>query len=108
MKRFPNFWLFVGSTLVGLALSYFVTIVAWNLLIEHRAFHCTDDMGFALVAQDIDDHRLAGDTLSPGWTWEKIKAARAIYQAAFLALWFALAAMPRWTILRNDSHESIA
>jgi hypothetical protein len=108
MKRFPNFWVFVASTLVGLALSYIVTIVVWNLVIEHRAFHCTDDMGFALVVQSIDDHRLAGDTLGPGWTWDGVKAARLIYLAAFYSLWFLLATGPRWTVLRKNSHESVA
>jgi len=96
----------VGSTVIGLVISYFLTIAAWNL-VEHRMFHCTDDM-ITFVAQDIDDHRLAGDMLCPGWTWGEVKAARLIYLATFFSVWFAIAAIPRWTIRRKDSHESVA
>jgi len=109
MKRFVNIiGTFAASSFVGLVLSYFLTIVAWNL-VERRMFHCTDDIiGFTLVVQNIDDHRLAGDTLCPGWTWGEVKAARLIYLAAFFSVWFAIAAMPRWPILRKDSHECVA
>ena len=107
MKRSPNIGVFVFSTLMGLVLSYVVTIVAWNLL-ERRMFHCTDDAGIVFIVENIDDHRLAGDTLCPGWTWGEVKAVRLVYLAAFFGVWFAVAAMPRWTILRKDSHESVA
>ena len=107
MKRFPNIWVYVASTLVGLAASYLVTIVGWNI-VQHRALHCTDDIGFTFVAEDIGTHRGAGDSPSPGWNWAELKVARAIYQAAFLSLWFAISASPRFTILRKNLHESIA
>jgi hypothetical protein len=107
MKRFTNIWVYAASALIGLALSYLVTIVGWNV-VEHRALHCTDDIGFTFVSEDIDTHRGAGDTLLPGWTWAELKTARAIYQVAFLGLWFTIAASPRFTILRKNSHESVA
>jgi hypothetical protein len=107
MKRFPNIRVYVTSALSGLAVSYLVTIVGWNV-VEHRALHCTDDIGFTFAAVDMDTHQEAGDSLLPGWTWEELKAARAMYQVVFLCLWFAIAASPRFTLLRKNSHESLA
>jgi len=107
MKRFPNFGTFAASTIIGWVLSYVVTIFAWNL-IEHRMFHCTDDMGFTFAPGNIDDHRGAGDTLCPGWTWGEVKAAKLIYLTAFFGIWFTIAALPRWTFLRKHSQESHA
>jgi hypothetical protein len=106
MKRFPNVGTFAASTVIGLVLSYFITIVAWNLA-EHRMFHCTDDVGFAYIVENIDDHRLAGDALCAGWTWEAVKAAKLFYLVTFFGLWFAVAAMPRWISQRKDSNESV-
>ena|SRR5436190_15112536 len=107
MKRLPNIGIFAASTLIGLFISYSITIVAWNL-IERRMFHCADDVGFAFFAENIEDHKSARDTLLPGWTWGEVKFARLIYLAAFFSLWFAIAAVPRWTVLRKTSREVVA
>jgi|ERR1051326_154424 hypothetical protein len=100
MKQFPNIGLYAGSALVGLALSYFVTIVGWNV-IEPRMFHC-NDADFALLVENVDDHRLAGDKLMPGWTWGEVETARLIYLVCFCSLWAACAIAPRWTVLAKS------
>ena len=53
-------------------------------------------VGFTLVVESIDDHRLARDTLLPDWTCTEVKAVRVIYLATLFSLWFAIAAAPRW------------
>jgi hypothetical protein len=93
MRR--NIGIFVVSTLVGLALSYSVTIVAWNLM-EPRMFRCTDEIGITFFVESLDDHRQAGDALCPGWNWGEVKTARAIYLASFFSLWLGAAVAPRW------------
>jgi hypothetical protein len=108
MKRFLNLRMFAASTLIGLVMSYILTLVAWNL-VEHRMFRCIDDIGFTYVVENVDDHRLAGDTLCPGWTWGEVKTARLVYLAAFFSLWFAIAAAPRWAAFGQFScYESVA
>ena len=107
MKRSPNLQIFASSTLIGLVVSYIVTLVAWNL-VEHRMFRCIDDIGFTFVVENVDDHQLAGDKLCPGWTWGEVRAARLIYLAAFFSLWLAIAAAPRWAAFGKYSHESVA
>jgi hypothetical protein len=97
--------MYVASGLVGLALSYVVTMVAWNF-IEPLMFRCWDDVPFILIAESIDTHRLAGDKLCPGWTWEEAKMVKLIYWVSFLSLWFAIAAAPRW-LRRNATRESL-
>ena len=57
------------------------------MLVSDRAFHCNDDnvSGFWV---SIQTHRGAGDTISQGWTWEKLERVRTGYEFAFFALWF--------------------
>ena len=98
---------YAASTLIGLVLSYVLTIAAWNI-VEPRMFHCTDGVPFALVVQDIDDHRLAGDTPLPGWDWGEIKTARLIWLGGFFLIWFTIAVLPRSVILSKASHEAVA
>ena len=53
MKPISRFVLIVFSIVGGLLLSLFVTLVAWNVQIEHRAFQCTDDVGFGFFWHDM-------------------------------------------------------
>jgi hypothetical protein len=80
-----------GILLVGgLLFSLIVTLVPWNIQIEHRAFQCTDDVGVGSFFEDMDTHRGAGDTVSPGWTWKKIKVAKTVYEMAFFTIWLSI------------------
>ncbi len=80
-----------GILAVGWSLfSLFVTLVPWNIQIEHRAFQCTDDVGFGSFFEDMDTHKGAGDTVSPSWTWEQLKVATAAYEMAFFAIWLGI------------------
>lgn len=93
---------FVGCAVVGAVLSTVITVVFWNLQIDHRAFHCTDSMWpLADYWTDIDSHASAGDTVSPGWTWEKIKIVRIIYIVAFYFLWVTSTLITFRMILRK-------
>lgn len=76
--------------IAGLFLASFVTLIPWNIQIEHRAFRCTDDMGFGTFFCDMYTHRGAGDTISPGWTWEELELVREAYETAFFAIWLSL------------------
>jgi hypothetical protein len=71
--------------------SFLVTTTAWSIQIEPRAFQCTDSCGwpFDNYWTDMDSHEIARDTISPGWTWGKLRAVRIIYIAAFFLLWLA-------------------
>jgi hypothetical protein len=83
-----------GSILGCLIASLVVTWFAWEILIEGRAFHCTDEGTFSLgFWMNIDTHQSAGDRIQQGWTWEKLTFARRAYQLAFLTLWFAGSAL---------------
>jgi hypothetical protein len=74
----------------GAVIATLITVSAWHLQIEPRAFQCWDSIGiFDTYWQDIDDHRLSGDKISPGWTWDEIKTARQIYIWAFYGIWAA-------------------
>jgi hypothetical protein len=91
MKRVP-FVVFsiviMGSTSL---LSLFLTVIAWHVQIEDKAFHCTDDNLSGWIC-GIDTHREAGDTISPGWTWHKLELVRDAYEAAFVLIWLGTAA----------------
>jgi hypothetical protein len=87
MKLSAAIILFVVSAWVSLILSSLIFTVAWNIRIEGRSFHCTDDVGFCFFWQDLHVHEAAGDTVSPGWTWEKIGKVKLTYEVAFLAMW---------------------
>jgi len=74
----------------GAVIATMVTVGAWHVQIEPRAFQCWDSIGiFDTYWQDIDEHRLAGDKISPGWTWDEIKKARQIYIWSFYGIWGA-------------------
>lgn len=88
MKLLRSGALFCAAGLISLFLTEFV----WNGEIENRAFHCTDDVGFGVFWQDISEHEQAGDTVAPGWTWDKLRYARVIYAAAFFLIWGAFVA----------------
>lgn len=95
LNRFATIAPYVTWGFIGLVVSYIVTIIAWNIL-EPRMFKCTDDVPFVPLPGPISDHKQAGDTLLPGWTWTKVRIARLIYLTTFFALWFAIAASPYW------------
>ena len=88
MKILP----FIGPAVLGLFVSFVVTMLAWNIQIEHRAFKCTDDVGFGFFWESMNTHQGAGDTPLPGWTWGKIKTVHALYEAGFILLWFGITA----------------
>ena len=81
----------LGCVLGSAVSSFLVTTIAWSIQIEPRAFQCTDSCGwpFDNYWTDMDSHESARDTISPGWTWEKLKVARIIYIVAFFLLWLA-------------------
>jgi hypothetical protein len=94
--------LFAACAIGGLVLSTVATYAAWNIAIEPAAFRCVDDLGFLdSYWCNMDEHRAAGDTVSPGWTWEKLKVVRIVFIAAFYAIWAASALIPFGIILRR-------
>ena len=114
MKTLLIFVLFLVCVLGGAMLSTVVTWIAWDIQIEPRAFQCTDDIApFNNYWTDMDTHESAGDTVSPGWTWEKLKVVRIIYITVFFLLWVASTVFPFRMILRrfrrpNQSPEPTA
>jgi hypothetical protein len=100
VKILAGIALFVMTALGGLVLSAVVTWFAWQVLISDRAFHCTDDnvSGFWV---SMDSHRGAGDSLSPGWTWEKLVRVRTAYEAAFVTLWLTSSSVAYWAVFRR-------
>jgi hypothetical protein len=74
----------VGCLLASLLSTWLV----WEISIDGRAFHCTDEgtlsLGFWTSAET---HQSAGDRIQAGWTWEKLSRVNAFYKLAFLALW---------------------
>ena len=96
------FLLFVACALGGVVLATVITVGAWRVQIEPRAFQCEDDVGiFDTYWESIDGHRGAGDKLSPGWTWDEIKTAREIYIGAFYLIWAAGSFIPVWLVSRQ-------
>jgi len=79
----------------GAMLSIVVTNVVWDTEIEPKAFHCVDDIGiFDSYWCDMDTHKDAGDTVFPGWTWEKLRVVRIIFITAFYLLWATSTLIP--------------
>ncbi len=103
MKTLVRILAFGGSAAVGLVVSFVIIMLAWNIQIEHRAYRCTDDVGFGFFWENMNTHQAAGDTTLPGWTWGKIKAIQALYETGFVLLWLAIAAVPALT-LKAESH----
>jgi hypothetical protein len=78
----------LGSAVGALVVAAIVVWLGWLVQIEGRAFQCNDSTGpVAWPSGDMSLHRQAGDTMSPGWTWEKIEWVGRSYQTAFFLLW---------------------
>jgi hypothetical protein len=107
MKRFQPFLLFGMLAIGGLLFSLFVTMVAWNIQIEHHALQCID-IGFGSFFVNMDTHQAAGDSVSPGWTWEKLRVARTAYEVAFFSIWFASAGVPIMLISSRSRRRNLA
>ena len=90
LKKLKAIFIFGIVLIGGLLFSLSVTLVPWNIQIEHRAFQCTDDVGFGSFFEDMDIHRGAGDTVSLGWTWEKLKVAKTVYEIVFFVIWLSI------------------
>src|SRR6266446_3485791 len=94
---------FAVSAAVGFAVSFFVIMLAWNIQIEHRAFRCTDDVGFGFFWESMETHRGAGDIVASGWTWGKIKVIQGAYEVGFITIWLSIAAAPS-LLFKRASH----
>jgi hypothetical protein len=95
MNALTKFMLFVACALGGVVLATVITVGAWQVQIEPRAFRCWDDVGiFDTYWDSIDAHRSAGDKISPGWTWDEIKTTRESYIGAFYLIWAASSLIP--------------
>lgn len=99
--------LLASLAIAGLIAALAVTMVAWGLLIENRAFHCTDDCGFGEFFLDIETHRQAGDTLFPAWSWTRLKIVRSLYLIAFFTIWSLSIAAPVWGIIRSGIRRRV-
>ena len=104
MKLITKVLPFVVSTMAGFMVSFPIFMLLWNIQIEHRAYRCTDDVGFGFFCESMDTHRGAGDTVLPGWTWQKIEVTQALYEAGFLVLLLSIATAPAWAP-KAKSHE---
>lgn len=93
--------LFVLSALGGVLLASFVTMVAWNIQIEPRAFRCVDSVGFGEYWTEIGTHEGAGDHIAPGWTWENLELVRVLYIVTFFVLCLAITVFAYWTACRK-------
>ena len=87
----------------GAVFSSLVTITAWDIQIEPRAFQCNDSCGwpFEIFWTPMADHEAAGDVISIGWTWSELVAVREIYIAGFFVLLFVSALIPFWMFLKR-------
>lgn len=112
MNRSRLIVLLILSVLSGAILSTIVTIAAWNVQIEPRAFQCNDSVWpFNEYWTSMESHESAGDTLSPGWTWERLKNVRILYISAFYLIWTATGSIVFKTVSRKSpeaSHETTA
>jgi hypothetical protein len=85
MKRMVMIFASVGG---GLLIATAAVWLGWLVQIEGRAFQCNDILWLiAWPSPDLSQHRQAGVTLSPGWTWETIERVGRAYQVAFFFLW---------------------
>lgn len=87
MQRIPSVVLLWPTTLLSLVASLVITWLAWECVVPGRAFQCRDDgfdIGFWMCAET---HRSAGDTILPGWTWEKVQRVNGEYGLAFVVIW---------------------
>src|SRR5450631_4037457 len=93
MKTFLIITLFAAWMSLAAVVSLAITMDSWGAHIEGKAFHCTEE-GFDMYWTDIDSHRGAGDTLAPGWTWEKLKVVRLHYIEVFWLIWAVISVIP--------------
>lgn len=94
--------LFFACMTAGAVLSTGATYAAWNIAIGPRAFHCVDDIGiFDSYWCAMEDHKAAGDTVLPGWTWEELKMVRIIFISGFCLLWAGSTLIPFRSIQRK-------
>ena len=103
MKKSHIISLFVACAFIAVIFSTLVTTIAWSVQIEPRAFQCNDSCGwpFDNYWTGMDGHKGAGDTISSGWTWEKLEYLRYVYMSAFLLLWIAGTIIPFKMVLRR-------
>ena len=80
--------LFIGSASISLVVSLVVTWFVWEVLIHERAFHCYDGGLSIAFWTSAATHESAGDSIMPGWTWQKLDTVNGIFMFAFYALWF--------------------
>jgi len=108
MKAVATIAILVVCLFGGALFSTVVTVGAWHIQIEPRAFQCWDDVGiFNTYWEDIDEHR-GTDKISPGWTWDQIRRARQIYIGAFFAIWAASSLIPfRLIMTRGAANKTL-
>ena len=63
------------------------TWFVWEVMIGDRAFRCNDGGLSIAFWTSADTHKSAGDTIVPGWTWDKVRTVNGIFKLAFYALW---------------------
>src|SRR5712691_5505717 len=56
MKTLSRILPFAGSAGVSLVVSFVIIMLAWNIQIEHRAYKCTDDVGFGFFWENMNTH----------------------------------------------------
>src|SRR3954451_1186707 len=100
-----SFLVAIGASLV---VALIATLIVWNIQIEHRAFQCADDTGFGTFWEDMDAHQRARDTVSPGWTWHRLKRVETTYKRALILIWFAGTLAAGAIILSRVRHELYA
>jgi hypothetical protein len=83
--------------------SALVTITAWDIQIEPRAFQCNHNCGwpFDNYWTSMTDHKAAGDAISAGWAWDELEAVREMYIRAFFLLWIVSTLIPFRLSLRS-------
>jgi hypothetical protein len=103
MKTLSIFLLFVACVFSGAAFSTLVTTITWSIQVEPRALQCNDTCGwpFDNYWTSMDEHKGAGDAISPRWRWEQLERLREIYIAAFFVLWVASAFIPFRMLLQR-------
>ena len=97
MSAIRSILLIAASVLLAAVVAGILTMVTWSACIEGRAFQCWD-IGFGSFWQDIDVHFRAGDTISSGWSWERLKVVRFHYLEAFWLLWGLIAFVLFWIL----------
>lgn len=93
---------FSGSAGLSLVLAAVFTWFVWEAMMTDRAFHC-NDIGLSLAFwTGADIHKSAGDTIAPGWTWEKVGTVNDIFKLAFYSLWLGGSVIGFRILYRKD------